>query len=140
MPAIGSVSAIADKWARVTPQRVKDYELGVKNPKKNWQENTEAAKDAWEQGITEAASDDRFAKGVAAAGTAKWQRKASTVGTQRFGPGVQAAKSDYEQGFAPFAEVIRSTSLPPRGSKGDPRNYEISKVMGEALHDAKVSR
>lgn len=138
MPAIKSVSSIADKWSRVTPQRSQDYAEGVKNPTNNWAENTQAAEEAWAQGIQEAVSAGRFGAGVANAGNAKWQRKAATVGAQRFGPGVQAAKSDYEQGFAPYAGVISSTTLPPRGSKGDPRNYDRVRAMGEALHSAKV--
>lgn len=140
MPAIRNVSSIANKWARVTPQRAKDYELGVKSPKNNWAEKTLAAADAQAQGIQEAIAEKRFERGVTKAGNEKWQRKAIAVGAQRFGPGVQAAKSDYEEGFAPYADVIEATTLPPRGSKGDPRNYERARIMGEALHDAKVKR
>jgi len=140
MPAIKATSAISEKWARVTPQRAADYASGVKNPTKNWQDNTLAATDAQAQGVQEAISNGSFAKGVSAAGNAKWQRKASGVGAQRFGPGVQAAKSDYESGFAPYAGVISSTTLPPRGSKGDPRNYDRVKAMGDALHAAKVGK
>lgn len=140
MPAIKAVSAISEKWSRVTPQRAPDYAAGVKSPKKSWQENTLAAEAAQAQGVQEAISEGRFGKGVAAAGNAKWQRKASTVGAQRFGPGVQAARPDYEAGFAPYAGVISSTTLPPRGSKGDPRNYDRVKTMGDALHAAKVGK
>jgi len=140
MPAIKSTSSIAEKWARVTPQRAADYASGVKSPTNSWEQNTLAAKDAQAQGVQEALSNDSFSKGVSAAGDAKWQRKASTVGAQRFGPGVQAAKSDYESGFAPYAGVISSTTLPPRGSKGDPRNYDRVKAMGDALHAAKVGK
>ena|SRR3990167_6281302 len=138
MPAIKATSAISEKWARVTPQRAQDYAAGVKNPRKSWQESTLAAEQAQAQGVQEAIAAGRFGKGVAAAGNSKWQRKAATVGAQRFGPGVQAAKPDYEAGFAPYAGVISSTTLPPRGSKGDPRNYDRSRQMGEALHSAKT--
>lgn len=140
MPAIKSTASISEKWARVTPQRAADYAAGVKSPTKNWQENTMAAVEAQSQGVQEALANGSFGKGVQAAGNSKWQRKASTVGAQRFGPGVQAAKPDYEAGFAPYAGVISSTTLPPRGSKGDPRNYDRVKAMGEALHAAKIGK
>ena len=140
MPVIKSVSAISDKWSRVTPQRAQDYAAGVKNPTGNWQESTLAAADAQAQGVQQALANKSFEKGVASAGNATWQRKAVTVGASRFGPGVQAAKPDYEAGFAPYAGVISSTTLPPRGSKGDPRNYDRVRAMGEALHSAKVGK
>ena len=138
MPAIRSVSAIGEKWSRVTPARATDYKAGVSAPKKNWQEQTLAAKDAQAAGIQEALSEDRFSKGVSKAGNAKWQRKAAGVGAARFGPGVQAARPDYEAGFGPYASVIAGVTLPPRGAKGDPRNYERVKAIGDALHSAKT--
>lgn len=140
MPAIKATSAISEKWARVTPQRAQDYAAGVRNPTKSWQEGALAAKDAQAAGVQEALANDSFSKGVSAAGNAKWQRKATTVGAARFGPGVQAAKPDYEAGFAPYAGVISSTTLSPRGSKGDPRNYDRARQMGEALHSAKTGK
>lgn len=140
MPAIKSTASIAEKWSRVTPQRSADYAAGVKNPKKSWQEGALAAVEAQAQGVTEALANKSFEKGVAEAGNAKWQRKASTVGATRFGPGVQAAKPDYEAGFGPYASIIAGTTLPPRGSKGDPRNYDRVRLMGEALHNAKVGK
>ena len=33
MAEIKSLSAISDKWARVTPARAEDYKLGIANPK-----------------------------------------------------------------------------------------------------------
>ena len=138
MADIKSTQEIANKWARVTPQRAPDYAAGVKNPKRSWSQGAQDAAEAYNQGVTEAIAGGRFEKGVAAAGDGKWSRKAQQVGTQRFGPGVQAAKGDYEAGFAPYAQVIAGVNLPPRGAKGDPRNYERVKAIGDALHTAKV--
>lgn len=138
MPQIKSVGSIAEKWSRVTPQRAQDYAQGVRSPRRSWAQGASDASDAWAQGIQEAVSDNRYEKGVSNAGDQKWQRKATTVGAQRFGPGVQAAKADYQQGFAPYVSVIEGTNLPPRGPKGDPRNYDRVRLMGEALHEAKV--
>ena len=138
MPAIRPVSEIAEKWARVTPGRASDYQAGIQNPKRDWAEATRAAEDAWIQGVQEAASQRRFGRGVARAGTEKWKRKALELGTSRWGPGVSAARDDYEKGFAPFAEVIARVSLPPRGPKGDPKNIERVRVIAQALHEAKI--
>ena len=138
MTPIKSVSASADKWVTRAGAASKDYKDGVTNPRRSWEDATADAADAQEQGVQEAIADHRFEKGVRAAGNAKWQKKASTVGATRFGPGVAAAKSEYESGFGPFAAVIAGVTLPPRGPKGDPRNYDRVKAIGDALHEAKV--
>lgn len=139
MPAIRDVSQIAKKWADVTPGRSAQYESGVKSPKESWASQAIAAKEAYEQGITDSISRGSRESGIQQAGDAKWQRGAVTKGVTRFGPGVRAAQQDYQQGFAPYQSVISGTSLPPRGPKGDPRNYDRARAMGEALHQAKVS-
>jgi len=140
MPAIKPVSEIAEKWARVTPGRSADYQAGIQNPKRDWAEATKAAEEAWVQGIQEAASQRRFSRGVARAGSEKWKKKALELGASRWGPGVAAARDDYERGFAPYAEVIARTSLPPRGPKGDPKNIERVRVLAQALHEAKIKQ
>lgn len=138
MPAVKSVAVAADKWVRRAGQASQDYARGVQSPRKSWQEATSEAAEAQAAGVQQAIAEGRFEKGVQKAGNGKWQRKASTLGAQRFGPGVAAAKADYESGFSPYASVIQGVSLPPRGPKGDPRNYERTKAIGEALHEAKV--
>ena len=140
MANIKNPSQIAEKWARVTPQRTEDYKQGVESPTKDWASATKAAEEAYKQGVTQAANQGRFGKGVAAAGTQKWQAKASTVGTDRWGSGVQVARSDYEAGFGPYAETIKSTSLPPRYPKGDPRNLERVSVIAKALRAKKIAK
>lgn len=138
MPAVKSMSASSDKWVRRAGQASTDYAKGVQSPRTSWAEATTEAAEAQAAGVQQAISEGRFAKGVQKAGNSKWQRKATTLGAQRFGPGVAAAKADYEGGFAPYAAVIQGVTLPPRGPKGDPRNYERTKAVGEALHNAKT--
>lgn len=138
MAEIKSMTDIANKWASVTPQRAGEYAKGVKAPKRSWAQATADASDAQAAGVQAAIAEGRFAKGVQAAGDAKWSRKAAGVGASRFGSGVTAAKGDYQTGFAPYASVIQGVTLPPRGAKGDPRNYDRVTAIGTALHDAKT--
>lgn len=70
---IKNLSAVREKWARVTPMRTEDYKLGVKNPKRDWADETEAAEGNWKMGIDKAASQGLFKKGVRQAGTGKWE-------------------------------------------------------------------
>ncbi len=140
MPAVQDTSKVSDKWSRVTPQRAQDYQEGVQNPKKSWAASTTAAAGAQAAGVQQAIAEKRFEKGVAKAGDSKWQAKAISKGVDRFGPGVQAAKGDYEQGVAPYLSVIASTTLPPKFAKGDPRNIERVRVMAAALRNAKMKK
>ncbi len=139
MAAIRSTADIARKWASVTPQRSADYEAGVRNPRTDWQRATIAAKDAWKDGVTRAAANDAFAKGVTAAGTSKWQDGAVTKGVTRWGPGVAGAEDLYAKGFAPYQAAIERVVLPPRFARRDPRNLLRVNAIVEALVKAKVA-
>jgi len=138
MAEIKSLSAIRDKWTRVTPGRMEDYKLGVKNPKRDWEQETIGAKDNWKAGVDQAAAKNLFAKGVSEAGTKKWQDKALTKGPGRFAEGVYMAGPDYERGFAPFREAIARVDLGPRFPRRDPRNLERVRRVVEALIQEKI--
>lgn len=138
MPRMQSVGDIAAKWARVTPGRAGDYRKGIENPKVDWDTATMAAEDSYKRGVIEAANAGRFGKGVAAAGNKKWQDNALKKGPTRFAAGVALGKDAYLKGFAPFADVIERTDLPPRGPKGDPSNIERVRVIADALHAEKM--
>jgi len=138
MPAIRSISDIQRKWTEVTPGRADEYKLGVSSPKKDWETETKAAEPAYEEGVSAAIAQKRFGKGVSEAGTAKWKNGAVNKGVARFGPGVRVAGPEYAKGFGPYRDVIERITLPPRGPKGDPRNYDRVRAIGELLHGAKV--
>lgn len=138
MAEIKALSAIADKWTRVTPGRTSDYKLGIQNPKRDWEEEALAAKENWKSGIDAAAAKDLFAKGIKKAGTAKWRDKALKKGPGRFAEGVYLAGPDYEKGFAPFHAAIERVDLGPRFPRRDPRNLERVKRIVDALIAEKI--
>ena len=133
MAQIKATDQIAEKWARVTPQRAQDYTQGIEQPRRPWAEATAAAEQTYKDGVTQAANKGRFARGVRATGNDGWQRKTREKGPQRFSEGVALAQPDFAAGFAPYAQVISSTTLPPRFPKGDPRNYQRVQAIGPAL-------
>lgn len=139
MPVIKDAAAIAEKWARVTPQRTQDYTNGVTNPGTDWAQATAGAESNYKDGVQKAITRNSFSKGVRAAGTQKWQEAAIRKGPARFAEGVSQAEDTYSTGFAPFQQVISSTTLPPRFPKGDTRNIERVRVMAEALRKKKES-
>jgi len=135
---IKSAAAIAGKWADVTPARARQWEDGIKATSTDeYAAPAIAAAPVWEQAVQEAAARGAYAKGVNERAE-KWKRKALAVGAQRFGPGVRAAEPDFATGFAPYREVIAGLTLPPRGPRGAPGNYERVREVGEALHSKRV--
>src|SRR5258708_26051987 len=126
------------RWAERTGVATRDYQAGGQAPRVSWQQATVAASEAHKQAVIQAAQEGRFAKGVQKAGDAKWLKAASGKGAERFGPGAAAGQGDYEQGVAPYLQVIESTPLPPRGPKGDPKNIQRVAVLATALHKRKT--
>jgi len=139
MAQIKTVDVIGAKWATVTPQRTGEYESGVKSPRRNWQQETVAAKGAYVAGVQASIASDAFTKGVNRAGQAKWQEGAVTKGVQRFGPGVQQGQDAYIKGFAPYREAISRISLPPRFGRRDPRNLLRVTAIADALGKVKAA-
>jgi hypothetical protein len=138
MAEIKSIAAIQEKWGRVTPTRTEDYTLGIRNPKRDWAQAASAAKESHKAAMTQAASTDAYAKGVAKAGTARWQDRATRKGPGRFAEGKIVGAPDYGTGFSPYADVIKATSLTPRFPRGDIRNLDRVKVISQALRKKKV--
>lgn len=138
MAQIKPVEAIAAKWARVTPQRVDDFQQGVQSPRRDWATAASAANDTYKTAVTAAANAGRFATGVTKAGSAKWSSKTLSKGPSRFAQGVAEAGPDYAQGFAPYAQTIAGTTLPPRFAKGDPRNIERVTAIAKALNMRRI--
>jgi hypothetical protein len=140
MVDIADPSDIAEKWSRRAGSAGSEFEEGVsRSSDSEWESATANAEDSWSQGVQDAANEGRFASGVSST-TKSWQERTMTLGTQRYSSGVRESQTEYEQGFAPYADEISSTTLSPRGARGDQQNYERSREMGEALHQARLNR
>lgn len=140
MPKVRNAGGVGDKWANKTSASTGEYEQGVRSPRSSWAAGAQAAKDAYKTGVTQAASEGRYEKGVSAAGDSTWQDGALTVGVGRFASGVQAGQSRYQQRVDKYLRVIEGTSLPPRQSKGSPANVQRVAAMAEALRKAKMGK
>ena len=133
------ISAVAAKWMQRASAAGADYTNGVKNPRRDWAGQTSAAAASWQQGVSDAAANGRFAKGVNAAGTSKWQTGATTKGATRYPQGVAAGQSNFSNGFSPYLQVISSLTLPARGPRGSPANVQRVQAIADALHARKIS-
>ena len=129
---------IVSKWNRRVNIAGPEYEDGLRNPKVDWESATLAAVATWEAAMAEAIRLKTYEAGVREAGTRKWQERATTLGVERWGPGVAAAVGDYRTGFAPFHAALERLILPPRFARGDTRNYERVKAIGTTLRKIKL--
>jgi len=140
MANIRSITDLAEKYKRVTPGRRTDYENGIAKPKADWANEAQAANGAWKDGIQSAVSRDAFASGVADKGTAGWQADTKQKGPERWATGIGYGSPKYQTNFAPYADVISRTALPPKYAKGDPRNIDRVTAIASALRAAKVGK
>ena len=137
---MAKVRAGGDKrWVNRASVATEDYKAGILNPRVDWAQATKNAEQNYNTGVQAAISAGSFGKGVTKAGSAKQQSKAVSKGSQRYASGVADAQSDYANAIAPYLQVIESTTLPPRGPKGDPRNLDRVKAITVALRNKKLN-
>jgi hypothetical protein len=130
---VKSAADVVGKWVDVTPGRSAYYEKFAVPAGSDWEAGAVAASGTYKAGISVADIEARFKGGVKKAGAEKYSRKVREVGVARFGPGVAAARADYEKGVSPFLDEIAKLTLPPRAPRGDPRNLERVAVIAKAL-------
>lgn len=130
---VKSASISATKWDTNAARAADDYATEAAAASGLWEASTIAAKDNYHKAITASGIADRFAGGVKQAGAAKYSRKITDVAKDRFGPGIHAAVDDYSSGVSPFLDTIASLTLPKRGPRGDPSNYNRVEAVGKAL-------
>ena len=130
-------SGAAQKYVERAATSGSAYAAGVQSPRTPWEAATLAAVSNQAEASQRAIAEKRFEKGVRKAGNSKYTQGAVEKGVSRFSQGVQMAESAYATGIAPYFQVIEATNLPPKYPKGDPRNYERSKVIGTALNAKK---
>lgn len=138
MPSMRPLNEITGKWKARAQQATGDYRDGVARTDKDWAELTIAAAGNYDAGVQAAIAGGHFAKGVARSGTANWKAKTIEKGPPRWAQGIAVSGEAYVRGMEPYAEVIKSISLTPRGPKGSAGNYRRSQEMGTALHDTKL--
>lgn len=135
------MTQIVANWQQRAAAATPAYQAGVQTTTKDWASLTGAAATAWSTGVASAAANGSFAKGVTAAGTAKWKSQTLTLGVTRYPAGVQAAGAavNYQNGFAPYAQLIANLNPGPRMPAGDPSNYAVVALIGNAEHAYKVA-
>lgn len=130
---VKSLADVVAKWVDVTPGRAAYYEKEAIVAGEDWEKGATAAAAAFKAGVTAANIEKMFVGGIKKAGAAKYNRKVKDVGVGRFGPGVMAAKPDFEAGVGPMLETIRGITLAPRAPRGSLANYARVQAIGVEL-------
>jgi hypothetical protein len=135
---VKDAATVAAKWSQRASAAGAAYTSGVNTTQKDWATDTANAAPSWAAGVQQAATNGSFAKGVTAAGTAKWKTKAANVGAARYPQGVTAAQPYYQAGITQVLQVLSGLTLPARGPKGDPGNINRVSAVTTALRKMKT--
>lgn len=137
MVNVADLGRSADKFERRAGAAGQDYEDGVSDVSDGeWQDATLDAEDTWSQAVQDAAAEGRFGSGVSNPNKS-WQDASLEVGSSRFTQGASQAGGTWQAAFSEFADVLEGISLQPRGPRGSSANFERSRAVGEALHNAR---
>lgn len=137
---IKDTGSLAKKFVQRASAAAGDYKDGVAQAAGDWEANTRAAEENYRNGVTQAAADGRFGRGVAAAGGAKYQQRATTLGAQRYPTGVGASEGDWAKGAAPYLDALKGMQLSPRRPKGDPGNMARANEVAQRLRSMRVAK
>jgi len=136
---VKSTEASAEKWRENAGRSAESYAVEAEASAEQWARNTGASADTFHQAVSAAGVKERFKRGVARAGAAKYARKIRDVARDRFAPGVQAAEADYKAGAEPYLQVIAGLTLSGRKPRGDPANYRRVEEIGKALNAKRLA-
>ena len=130
---VKDVSASATKYVQNAQAASGEYAAAAAGAGADWETNTRAAASNFRQAVTAAGIEQRFARGVAAAGAEKYTRKINAVGAARYSSGVAEGGQDWATGFTPYAQTLAGISLPARQPRGSKANVQRVQAVMDAL-------
>ena len=138
MVKIKSLTDIADKWANETPKRAPYYEKEVAKAGDDFLTGAKAGQTAYVEAMSDPDTLKRREDNLDEAAKNRYVKNATKLGPARFRAGIPVAKEDFSREFGSYHAVISDWVKPERGPRGDPKNYDISREIGEALHKKRV--
>jgi hypothetical protein len=136
--AIGAIrirdtASLAKKYTTRAGAAAGDYKDGVQGAGADWEANTKASEANYEQGVQAAIGRKAFGRGVGNAGGAKYTQRAVLLGSQRYGPGVNAGADDWAKNTQPYLQALSSMQLPPKGPRRSPANQQRASIVANTL-------
>jgi hypothetical protein len=132
-PKVPPIGLVAQKWRRRVEGASEDFKMGVQAKGGSWQAATDAASGSFKTAISAGDIEARYKAGVSKAGQAKYTRRATTVGPDRYAQAAPVAEPDFSSGMQPVLAAIGAVDLPARGPRGAAQNYNRVKPIGDAL-------
>jgi len=136
---VPDLTTVVTKWVEEAPRRAVYYEREAPIAANRWEANTIAAEGVYKSAVTAPDIARRFVGGVKRVKADKFERKVRDVGVGRYGPGITAARQDYESGLSPYLEELRRIDVPARKPRGDPGNLDRVKAIFDALHKKRLA-
>jgi len=133
-------SRFCNRWKRNTSRAVKDYEDGIRNPRRSWGKETCEAADCYKAGVDAGHARGAFKKGVKKKGRKGWLIPTLLKGPTRFAQGVAGAGDSYASGYKPYHDHFPGIQMGPRFRRGDPRNINRCKAVNTAFGRLKVGK
>lgn len=133
------LDASVPKWLANAGRAAEEFAARSEAAAQDWATNTAKAADTFGLAISAAGIKERFRRGVTKAGAQKFARKISSVGKDRYRPGIEAADADYRAGMEPYITTLQGLTLSARKPKGDPANYQRVEQVGKALNAKRLA-
>lgn len=137
---IKDVGTLANKLATRAQAAVNDYTSGVQAAGGDWEQNTANSEGNFEAGVQDAIGRKAFGKGVRAAGAALYTKRATELGSTRYGPGVAAGKDRWAQNTGPYLQMLAGLNLPPKGPRRSPQNQQRANAVALALGNMRTGK
>lgn len=136
---VKDITTSTTKWTENAGRAAEAFAVNAEASADIWARNTGAAADTFGQAIAAPNIKERFRRGVARAGAAKFARKIRDVARDRFAPGIAAAVVDYKAGVEPYFATLAALTLTARKPRGDPANYRRVEEVGKALNARRLA-
>ncbi len=133
MAEVKPLDRVVRRWSQRASAAASDYEEGTAGKGQKWASNAVAAENNYVQGVTQAAQQKRYSRGIQKAGAAAYEAGVREKGVQRYPTGIAAAQDKYQARIAEVLQTIQAVQLPPKGPKGSPQNYNRVAAIGNAL-------
>jgi len=140
MPPIKDLTSAAQKWSRNAGAASTEFAANAQASADKWARGAQGAGANFRQAISAGNIQAKCERGIAkAAQLGRFARKLAAVGSGRYSEGVGQSQQDWSTGFEPYHGVLQTVSLPPRAPRGDARNYERVKAIGQALNAKRIA-
>jgi len=132
-------SSLAEKYSSRAANATPEFLSGVANSPKDQAALAVAQRSNMFAALADTKTQDRWARNLLKAGTAKFKAKVALVGDSRYRSGIAAAKELWAANIQPFFDTLGSLSLGKKMPKGDPSNSGRSTQVQQALHAKKIA-